>query len=103
MCCPPAPLLEPGPVAAAALGEVVDPIVWEPAVLEAVMVEDAVAVEDRAVVDDEPAVLAAVASEQTGAVGNVTFALDSSLVSKLSTPPRRLTNSRKRTYTSQIF
>ncbi len=55
--------------------------------LEPVMVEDAVAVEELAVVLDDPAVMAPVAPGQTAAVGNLTLALDSSLVSKLWQSP----------------
>lgn len=55
--------------------------------LEPVMVEDAVAVEEPAVVLDDPAVIAPVAPGQTAAVGNLTLALDSSLVSKLWQSP----------------
>lgn len=62
-------------------------MVWEPAVFEPVMVEDAVAVEEPPVLVEDPAVIAPVAPGQTAAVGNVTLALDSSLVSKLSQSP----------------
>lgn len=77
----------PAVAAAAAALDDVDGMDWESAVFEPVMVEDAVAVEEPAVVFDDPAVIAPVAPGQTAAVGNLTLALDSSLVSKLWQSP----------------
>ncbi|KAL8856981.1 MAG: hypothetical protein Q9178_006386 [Gyalolechia marmorata] len=75
------------PIAAAAagLGDV-DSIVRGLAVLEPVTVDDPVVVVGARVLVADPPVLAPVASApgQTAAVGNVTLALDSSLVSKPS-------------------
>ena len=85
-CCVPAPLPDSAVAAAAAgLGDV-DSTVVGLAVLEPVVVDDpVVAVGARVLVADPPE-LAPVAADpgQTAAVGNVTLALDSSLVSKPS-------------------